>query len=185
LSISFDLFGAGTRRTPLMSPRKVIGRVVVVAVLALSPALASCSSSPGATHAQLAKASRAAAAAQARRDALKQQAQREAHLKAQIARLKKQQKHRSSGPRATATGPAAGSSLPAQSATDCGNNVSVGPNTTCAFAYNVAADYYSTAGGTQTLLVHSPVTGLDYAMTCTPGVPTICRGGNNAVVYLR
>jgi hypothetical protein len=170
-----------------MSPWTVVSRVVVVAVLALSPALASCSSNPSATatHAQLAKASRAAASAQARKDALKQQAQREAHLKAQIARLKKQQRHRSSGPRATATAPAASSGLPAQSVTDCGNNISVGPNTTCAFAYNVAADYYSTAGGTQTLLVHSPVTGLDYAMTCTPGVPTICRGGNNAVVYLR
>jgi hypothetical protein len=33
--------------------------------------------------------------------------------------------------------------------------------------------------------VYSPVTGRSYTMTCVAGIPSVCRGGNNAVVYIR
>ena len=75
---------------------------------------------------------------------------------------------------------------PAQPAgTSCGSNVSAGANTTCVFALNVAAEYLTQGGGTRTVDVYSPVTNQYYSMNCVAGVPTVCRGGNNAVVYIR
>ena len=73
----------------------------------------------------------------------------------------------------------------AKSATSCGGNLSVGSNTTCSFAYNVRAEYLDAGGRNAQFDAYSPVTGQYYVMTCTPGVPTVCRGGNNAVVYIR
>ena len=69
--------------------------------------------------------------------------------------------------------------------TSCGGNPSAGPSTTCAFASNVEMTYYQNGGGSSSFNVYSPVTGLYYSMTRRAGVPTVCRGGNNAVVYLR
>jgi hypothetical protein len=69
--------------------------------------------------------------------------------------------------------------------TSCGGNVSAGANTTCPFALNVAAEYLTQGGGTISVDVYSPVTGKYYTMSCVAGVPSICRGGNNAVVYIR
>jgi hypothetical protein len=67
----------------------------------------------------------------------------------------------------------------------CGGNLSVGPNTTCSFAVNVQADYLDNGGGSGQFYSFSPVTRQYYLMTCRGGVPTVCRGGNNAVVYIR
>ena len=63
--------------------------------------------------------------------------------------------------------------------TNCGMFLYAGPNTSCAFAQNVAADY----AGPGADYAYSPVTGLNYTMTCTEGVSlVVCTGGNNAYV---
>ena len=64
--------------------------------------------------------------------------------------------------------------------TNCGG-VSAGPNTSCPFAVNVKQTWL-TSGATDTFSVYSPVTGLSYVMTCGGIDPTVCTGGNNALV---
>lgn len=64
-------------------------------------------------------------------------------------------------------------------------NVSAGANTSCPFALNVAAVYLSQGGGNISVVVYSPVTGQNYTMSCVAGVPSVCSGANNAVVYIR
>lgn len=68
--------------------------------------------------------------------------------------------------------------------TDCGDGVSVrGPNTSCAFAENVGAEWRKTHS--TSITVHSPTTGEDYKMTCGPSSSgTVCKGGNNAIVLI-
>jgi len=63
----------------------------------------------------------------------------------------------------------------------CGGGTVVGPNTSCAFAENVRAEYYRSGGGT--ISVYSPTTGRSYTMYCSDGSPHACTGGNNAAVY--
>lgn len=92
-------------------------------------------------------------------------------------------KNGDSGDGATTT-TTSGSSSPTTGATSsCGSGVGAGPNTSCAFAQNVANAYYD-SGGQTSLDVYSPTTGQTYTMTCTPGSPTVCRGGNDASVYV-
>jgi hypothetical protein len=74
---------------------------------------------------------------------------------------------------------------PAAKTTSCGGNLSVGANTSCSFAANVEAEFYAAGGGTSTIEVYSPVTARYYTMKCVAGIPSVCRGGNNAVVYIR
>jgi hypothetical protein len=74
---------------------------------------------------------------------------------------------------------------PAAKVTSCGGNLSVGANTSCSFAVNVEAAFYAAGGGTSTIEVYSPVTAKYYTMRCMAGIPSVCRGGNNAVVYIR
>ncbi len=64
----------------------------------------------------------------------------------------------------------------------CGGDLSVGPNTSCAFAHNVESSYNRTSGGSQNVVAFSPITKGTYTMHCTGGSPHICRGGNNAAV---
>jgi Glucodextranase, domain B len=63
----------------------------------------------------------------------------------------------------------------------CAGDLVVGPNTSCAFAQNVQAEYYRSGAGW--ISVYSPVTNRTYAMYCTGGSPHACTGGNNAAVY--
>jgi hypothetical protein len=68
--------------------------------------------------------------------------------------------------------------------TSCGGSLSVGPNTTCGFAANVEADYYSEIGsGSGSVYSFSPTTGRYYSMYCSAGSPHVCTGGHNASVY--
>jgi len=67
---------------------------------------------------------------------------------------------------------------------NCGDGVSVSSTTSCPFGRNVASEYRN-SGGASTIEVYSPVTRQDYTMSCSGGVPTVCRGGNNAIVYIR
>jgi hypothetical protein len=70
---------------------------------------------------------------------------------------------------------------PLASRTNCGNGLTVGPNTSCPFAENVRAAYESSGSGV--LDVYSPTTGLTYRMYCTSGSPHVCTGGRGASVY--
>ena len=63
----------------------------------------------------------------------------------------------------------------------CRGGLVVGPNTSCAFAENVEAEYYRSGAGW--ISVHSPVTDRTYNMYCTSTSPHVCTGGNNAAVY--
>jgi serine/threonine-protein kinase len=64
----------------------------------------------------------------------------------------------------------------------CGGDLSVGPDTSCAFARNVERAYDHGRGGTTNVVAFSPVTRLTYTMHCTGGSPHICRGGKGAAV---
>ena len=64
---------------------------------------------------------------------------------------------------------------------ECGGGLVVGPNTSCAFAENVQAEYYRSGAGR--ISVYSPVTNRTYNMYCTSSSPHACTGGNNAAVY--
>ena len=74
--------------------------------------------------------------------------------------------------------------LPSGATQSCGDGVSVGPQTSCPFAQNVASEYHS-SGGAGTIRVYSPVTDRTYTMTCTSGSPHVCTGGHDASVYFR
>lgn len=59
--------------------------------------------------------------------------------------------------------------------------------TTCQFALSVRGEYMAAGnrGESATIKAFSPVTGLTYTMRCTGTDEfVVCRGGNNAVVYL-
>ena len=61
------------------------------------------------------------------------------------------------------------------------------PATTCQFAEEVRKAYAESGpmGIARPVTVRSPVTGLDYTMSCVPaGELVTCTGGNNAVVYI-
>jgi S1-C subfamily serine protease len=81
-------------------------------------------------------------------------------------------------------GGAPASSPSASSDTTCSPTVTAGPTTSCAFALNVESAWLDAGGGTTTVDVYSPVTKKTYAMRCEQGTPTVCQGGNNAVVYI-
>ncbi|MBK8437608.1 MAG: hypothetical protein IPL37_14140 [Austwickia sp.] len=70
-------------------------------------------------------------------------------------------------------------------AKSCGGNISVNGTTSCSFAENVASDWRGNGSGSSSFWSYSPVTGRTYWMQCRAGVPTVCRGGNNAVIYIR
>ncbi len=69
------------------------------------------------------------------------------------------------------------------SATSCGAGVYVrSSNTSCAFALNVAADFFNTPGFR--FYSYSPVTGQTYLVRCTRTVPSLCRAGNGARILI-
>jgi hypothetical protein len=68
-----------------------------------------------------------------------------------------------------------------QGGTSCGGELSVGPNTTCAFAENVRSAFASQGAGV--VQAYSPVTHRMYSMTCVSGSTVECTGGNGASVY--
>lgn len=166
---------------------------VLIAIAGATILLAGCSQ--GASQAQVAQAQQSAAQAQAQKDTqaslsaqvqqLKDQAAKEAAAKTAAAQSAATQAAALKAAQAAAAKSAAQAAPAAPQMTACNSNVSASPNTTCAFALNVESSYYGSGGGYSTFSVYSPVTGLYYTMTCTPGVPTVCRGGNSAVVYIR
>lgn len=82
------------------------------------------------------------------------------------------------------TPPGAPPPPPPATPSGCGDGLSVNSVTSCPFARNVR-EAYQNSGGDSAIEVFSPVTGTSYTMSCTSGVPVVCRGGNGAVVYIR
>lgn len=147
--------------------------VHICGVLAFAALLVGCGSS-GASQDELDRA-RTEGEAQA-----KQQAKIEG-IEKQLKSLK--HGHGTNQPNTSGSN-ASGSYSSTGSSSNCGGNLSVGPNTTCAFAENVESDYFSEIGsGTGTVVSYSPATGKVYSMYCTAGEPHVCTGGNNASVY--
>jgi len=118
-------------------------------------------------------------------DRARQQGAAKARQQEKIKRIETQLKALKKGGSAQG-GPALAPAPPSPSggSTTCGEELSVGPSTTCGFAANVRNDYYSEIGaGDGTVYSYSPATGRVYAMYCTAGAPHVCTGGNDASVY--
>jgi len=169
----------------LMGIGQAVCRPVVVLAIGVSLLLSGCA---GTSQSELDKAKAAGASEQAAKQSASAEQQAQAKLAAEVQKLQDQLAAKTAPP-TSSTVTQVVPAQPAQPAqpqgTSCGGNVSAGPNTTCPFALNVAAEYLTEGGGTRSIVVYSPVTGLDYTMNCVAGVPSVCRGGNNAVVYIR
>jgi hypothetical protein len=166
---------------------QVVSRPLAVLAIGASLLLSGCAST---SQSDLEKAKAAGASEEAAKQSASAQQEAQAKLAAEVQKLKDQLAAKTPTSTASPASPAspaqpAQPAQPAGTSTSCGGTVSAGPNTTCAFALNVAAEYFTQGGGTRTVLVYSPVTNQDYSMSCVAGVPTVCRGGNNAVVYIR
>lgn len=149
---------------------QISGAIAVFAILALS--LAACGDSD--TSQEELDRARREGVAKARQQAKIDDIQKE---------LKSLRKH---GPAAQGSPPPSSESGSSSSAgsTSCGGSLSVGPSTTCGFAANVEADYYSEIGsGPGSVYSYSPTTGRYYTMYCSAGTPHVCTGGNDASVF--
>ena len=147
-------------------------RFKAVAALGLVAVLASACGDSGASDEELERARQQGAAQARQQEKIKQ-------IEKQLKGLKK---GRSDGGAGAPAAPAPTSA--ASRSSECGEGLSVGPNTTCGFAANVRSDYYSEIGaGEGTVYSYSPTTGRVYAMYCTAGAPHVCTGGNSASVY--
>lgn len=168
--------------------------IIVTALLIGSVPLAGCGS---AVHDDDAKANQAIVEARkqgvemerARQKAIREK-ERQKALTERIRRLEAQQKRaaRQAAEQARrarqAPAPPPAPSRSAYAGTSCGDGLGVGPNTSCAFASEVRSAWYAAGGGSAVVTAYSPVTGSEYVMSCSAGAPTVCRGGNNAVVYI-
>ena len=151
-----------------------LGGVTATLPMLLAVFVIGCGGSDGVSQEELDQA-RQEGAQQA-----KEQARMDA-LEAKLKQLSKQNKNASGGTN-TNDGSASGGSPSGMTA--CADGVSAGPNTTCAFAMNVAGEYGSNPGAT-TISAYSPVTGENYTMTCSAySAGHVCTGGNGASVYL-
>ncbi len=166
-------------------------RAFLTVCVAASVALAGCSKvetdqkavdEARAQGVALEKARQKAAAEKARQKALTERIRRLEQQQRQAARRAAADKRRAA---AQATAAHAAPAAPSSPGSSCGGGLSVGPNTSCAFAEAVRSEWYSAGGGTTTVYAYSTVTGQSYSMYCAGGAPTVCRGGNNAVVYIR
>lgn len=90
----------------------------------------------------------------------------------------------STAPKRTSPGAPPPPPPPPPVSTDCGGGVSVNAVTSCPFG-NAVRDEYQSSGGASSIEVFSPVTKQVYTMSCSGGGPTVCRGGNGAVVTIR
>ncbi len=150
---------------------QIFGVVALLAVFALSSA--SCGGDSDASQEELDRA-RKEGIAKARQQAKIQD------IEKQLKSLKKNGRSSEGSP----PPPSGSSSTSSSGSTPCGGSLSVGSNTTCGFAANVEADYYSEIGsGSGSVYSYSPTTEQYYTMYCSAGTPHVCTGGNDASVY--
>jgi hypothetical protein len=75
-------------------------------------------------------------------------------------------------------------SAPAETNSNCGNGLTVGPDTTCEFAENVRTEYeFEIGSGPGKITAYSPANETVYEMYCTAGSPHECTGAIDASVY--
>ena len=168
-----------------MGISRSVRRSIVVLAIGVSLLLSGCSNT---SQSELDKAKAAGASQEAAQQSASAAQEAQATLAAEVQKLKDQlaAKTQTAPPPTTTQVQTVQPVQPVQPAgTSCGANVSAGANTSCPFALNVAAAYLNQGGGTQSVVVYSPVTGQNYTMNCVAGVPSVCSGGNNAVVYIR
>lgn len=171
-------------RVPRRGSARAVGVLGIAVVLALPGLLTACGSND-ASQQQIEQAKRDAAQQQKIKDKQAQLEQELNALKKQRAASSKGKSRGSSGGGSGNSGGSPGGASVPSAAAACGGGVSAGANTSCSFALNVASAYFQANGGSPTVSVYSPVTQRTYVMSCTGGAPTVCRGGNNAVVYIR
>ena len=163
-----------SRRTIKTDCRGYARRVGVIAVgaLVLSLNLAACGGS-GASKEELAKAAHKGAVHRAEQERLRK-------LERELKEVHNVPKTGSSEPN-PAPAPESSSS---PSATDCGNDLTAGPETSCPFAENVRAVYENEIGvGSGNIRAYSPANETIYPMYCTAGSPHECSGAISATVY--
>lgn len=163
-----------------MSGHKGVSAVLVLLCLGLLAY--GCGSDDGATQEQL-DAAKAEGAKEAREQAKLDQ------LQNQVQKLQKQASQGTSQKNSSQKQSGQGDGYDGDGSSGgpvstCATGVQVGPNTSCAFAMNVAGEYGSNPGAS-TISAYSPVTGEYYTLSCGPwSGGTVCAGGNGAAVYL-
>ena len=165
-------------------------RALLVVVLLVSlPAVAACGGSDEDSVSQEElEAATDEAAKEAREEALEEETLDE--LQDEVKELRETEEGNDSEDGESPDVPSTGGTAPAapaggvpSSAESCGSGVYAESGTTsCAFALNVASDYFSSASNT--FESFSPATGEVYTMTCSGSPVAVCRGGNNAAVYI-
>lgn len=138
----------------------------------------------GTSEEDLEKAREQGAEEQRQKDEQKEQEERQEELEKKIEKLEKEAKKKDKDSSSSSGGSNSGGSGSGSASRYCSEGLGVGPNTTCAFAENVRSEWAAAGGGTVTINVYSPVTGATYTMRCIDAPTTVCRGGNNAVVYI-
>jgi hypothetical protein len=150
---------------------QIFSAFVLLVAFALS--LAACGGDSGVSQEELDRARKEGAAKA-------QQQAKITDIEKQLKSLKKNGRSSQGSP----PPPSAAGSATSGGSTSCGGGLSVGSNTTCEFAANVEADYYSEIGsGSGSVYSYSPTTGRYYTMYCSAGAPHVCTGGNDASVY--
>lgn len=163
--------------------RVAAAALMMTATLATAGCGASQQELDAARQAGVADASRSAAEEKAKVDKAKLEKD-VADLKAQQEKLQAQASAKATAT-TTPTSQSGGGSGGGGGGSSCGGGISVNSVTTCTFAHTVVADWRSSGGGNASFWSYSPVTGKNYWMSCSAGTTTVCRGGNNAVVYIR
>ncbi len=161
------------------------GLLMVLAMVGVS----GCGGSDGTSardQAEAIREARADARREARAEAKAEKAADDAKaLQKEVDALKKGTKTTAGSSSSGGGSSSGGAAAPASSGTtSCGGGLSVNSVTTCPFAENVRGEYGSNPGASE-ISAFSPATGKLITMRCSSGVTTICRGGNNAIVYIR
>ena len=151
--------------------------LATVAVLA-SFGLASCGGS-GASQEEIAAAER-----HGRR--VKAEKEKERRLENAIHALKKEREQEKRRPEVATPAPSSTTASTPSSPSErssCGGELEVGPDTTCAFAENVRAEYeYELGSGSGEVTAYSEANSRYYSMYCT-AAPHECTGAISARVY--
>lgn len=160
------------------SKRSRTCRIAVVAVLALTvtAGLAACGGGDDAGSEEIAKAEK-------RGRHYRMEQERKRRIERELKELRKERNGGSGPPNQTPAPTPTPAPAPESSRTSCGGSLSVGPDTTCAFAENVRYEYESEIGsGSGTVYAYSPANDELYEMYCT-GSPHECSGAINATVF--
>jgi hypothetical protein len=146
--------------------------VLVCIAIVASASLAACGGG-GASSEELAKAAHKGAAHRAEQERLR--------------KLEKELKEVHNGNVGTNPGvpnPAPTTTTAPPTNSNCGNELTAGPDTTCEFAENVRTEYeYEIGSGPGKVTAYSPANETVYEMFCTAGSPHECSGAIDATVY--